>query len=48
MNREANNKPVNPEVFYEVARRIVEITDEDENLAFTFIAVDALPTHLRR
>jgi hypothetical protein len=42
MSSEADEKPVNPEVPHEVARRIVEITDEDEDLAFAFIPVDAV------
>jgi hypothetical protein len=41
MNSEADDSPVNPEYRHEVACRIVDITDEDENLAFAFIPVDA-------
>ena len=39
--------PTNPDWYNAVSRRIVEVTDEDENIVCEFIPLDARPRFLR-
>ena len=46
-NFDLTGVPTNPDWHNAVARRIVEVTDEDENIVAEFISLDNRPRFLR-